>query len=77
MNDELPSPPSLEEVPIELFRKRGNKTTKLVGVNDGQNTIKTRREWSHLELSEPVYVSSIELHTRGFSSFHKVAFIVE
>lgn len=76
MNDETPSLPSLEGVPIELFEKRGNKITKLIANKDGDNHVTTRRDWYSLKLTKPIFVKSIELHTQGFVSTNSVEFII-
>lgn len=63
-----------EPLPVELFNKLSRKSTQLVNNEDETNFMVGRNYAYWFELEEPVFVSEIDVHVNGYSSFSKLEF---
>lgn len=58
--------PSFEKIPLTLFSKRSNKTTKLVNNADPEKSMQGKRMWYPLSFDEPVYISKLVILASGY-----------
>ncbi len=67
-------PGASEALPIHLFSKLSNKSTKLINNTDPENYMKGRSQAYRYELKDPVFVSSIEVQTEGYLNYKQLEF---
>ena len=69
------TPPEVTNIPIELFRNRGNKTTQLVDNVNTNFSVDGKSRWFDLNFEEPIYVQTIAIETDGYSERDQFTFI--
>lgn len=62
------------QIPVTLFRKRSNKTTKLINNGSEHNFLKGRNSRFHFDLEEPIFISSISVKTSGYANYKSIDF---
>ncbi len=61
----------ITEIPFGFFDKQSNRTTKLVASSGQTQPVDGRHRWFDYKFTEPVLISSIEIDTTGYNSFHE------
>lgn len=67
---EAPGPIS---IPIDLFHKRTNKTTKLINNASPDFFIDGKHRWFRFEFEKPVYITFINILTEGYDNWNKLS----
>jgi hypothetical protein len=64
------------EISVDLFNRRNNKTTQLIGNNVPAFKIDGKRQWYQFEFLQPVFVQGISVLAEGYENWHEVDFEV-
>jgi hypothetical protein len=69
--------PKSHLISLELYTKRGNKDEKIINSEDLSEYIESKSRWFSYSFKKPVYISSIEVMSEGFTTFDKFEFELE
>ena len=65
---------SANPIPVQYFNKRNNRSTKLINNENEGNFLKGRNARFEFSFSEPIYISSIQVKTKGYPSYKSLEF---
>lgn len=65
---------STKTIPIHYFSKRNNRTTKLINNESEDNVLRGRNSRFEFSFTEPMYISSITVKTKGYSKYNDLEF---
>ncbi|MFL0811615.1 MAG: hypothetical protein K6L76_14440 [Agarilytica sp.] len=65
---------SVKPIPIEYFNKRKNRSAKLINNDTEGNFLKGRNSRFEFSFSEPMYISSITVKTKGYPNYKTLEF---
>ena len=65
---------STEPIPIHYFSKKNNRSTKLINNKDDKNILRGRNSRFEFSFSEPMYISSITVKTKGYGKDEELDF---
>lgn len=60
------------QLPLNLFTKRGNKTTQLVNNTSDDAMLDGKRKWFTVKLEEPVFVQDLSIDVSGYDDFNRL-----
>lgn len=65
---------STKAIPIHYFSKKNNRSTKLINNESEDNFLRGRNSRFEFSFSEPMYISSITVKTKGYSKYNELEF---
>src|SRR5690554_1412695 len=65
---------STNVIPIHCFSKKNNRSTKLINNESESNSLRGRNSRFEFSFSEPMYISSITVKTKGYSKYDDLEF---
>lgn len=68
--------PEVKEIPFNLYKKQGNKTTQLVNCKQGF-AIDGNNRWYEFEFLEPIYITGIEIRSSGYEQWDRFSIEVQ